>query len=85
MAKAYSSRLFVSVLRISFFISCRIIRIFLFFWHGFRGLHGFFLGGQAFSFCLNAFSEVYQQAYFYAGGFQVVDELGAMGRVEVFD
>jgi len=41
--------------------------------------------GQDFAFYLNAFSEVYQQAYFYAGGFQVVNELGAVGRMEVFD
>jgi hypothetical protein len=42
-------------------------------------------GGQDFAFYLNAFSEVYQQAYFYAGGFQVVDELGAVRWVKVFD
>ena len=41
--------------------------------------------GQDFAFYLNAFSEVYQQAYFYAGGFQVVDQLGTVGWVEVFD
>ena len=34
---------------------------------------------------MDTFSEVYQQAYFYAGGFQVVNELGAVGRMEVFD
>ena len=41
--------------------------------------------GQDLAFYLDTFSEVYQQAYFYAGGFQIVDELGAVGRVEVFD
>ena len=41
--------------------------------------------GQDLAFYLDTFSEVYQQAYFYAGGFQVVNELGAVGRVEVFD
>ena len=41
--------------------------------------------GQDFAFYLNAFGEVYQQAYFYAGGFQVVDELGAVRWVKVFD
>ena len=40
---------------------------------------------QDFAFYLDTFSEVYQQAYFYAGGFQVVNELGAVGRMEVFD
>lgn len=34
---------------------------------------------------LKSFDRVNQQAYFYAGGFQIVDELGAVGRVEVFD
>jgi hypothetical protein len=41
--------------------------------------------GQDFAFYLDAFGEVYQEADFYIGGFQVVDELGAVGRVKVFD
>ena len=40
--------------------------------------------GQDFPFYLDAFSEVYQEADFYTGGFQVVDELGAVFRVKVF-
>ena len=36
------------------------------------------------SFYLDTFSEVYQEADFHAGGFQVVDELGAVCRVKVF-
>ena len=40
--------------------------------------------GQDFSLYLDAFGEVYQEADFYAGGFQVVDELGAVCRVKVF-
>ena len=41
--------------------------------------------GRDLAFYLDTFGEVYQQAYFYAGGFQVVNELGAVGRMEVFD
>ena len=36
------------------------------------------------SFYLDAFSEVYQETDFHAGGFQVVDQLGTVGWVKVF-
>ena len=41
--------------------------------------------GQDFPLYLDAFSKVYQEAYFYAGGFQIVDELGAVRWMEAFD
>ena len=41
--------------------------------------------GQDFPLYLDAFSKVYQEAYFDAGGFQIVDELCLVRWMEAFD
>ena len=41
--------------------------------------------GEDFAFDLDAFSEIYQEAYFDAGGFEIVNELGTVSWVKFFD
>ena len=38
-----------------------------------------------FALYFDALAEIYQEAYFDAGGFEIIYELGAMGIMEVFD
>ena len=41
--------------------------------------------GVDFAFDLDAFSEIDEKANLYTGGFKVVDELGTVGRMQIFD
>jgi len=48
-------------------------------------LHTILRRGVDFAFYFYAFAEVKQEADFNAGSFEIIDELGAMGIVKVFD
>ena len=41
--------------------------------------------GEDFAFYFDLLAKVEEEAYLYAGGFKVVDELGTVGRMQIFD